>query len=292
MKNYLNEFLKTCEYCAADRIFLTDTYERIASHAKTAELWESAIAIYRENISCDFRKIVTLADKAGALLGIHPYTAELLIFLCLTKYLREEYEKRGVDTSIWLDTVLDLKYKNEECKLVKGRVGSFVTEWFFKFFDMTRFALGRLQFQIIDFGHEYDKNGVKLTPQTKVIDVHIPRSLKPLDEKSCDESFALAKKFFSDEIDEDCAFVCHSWLLYPEHKTILSHKSNVYRFMKRFDIIKSGISHSKGDLWRLFDTDEKDPEKLPADTTMRRAYVNHLKNGGKVGWGFGVFILH
>ncbi len=290
MKTYLFEFLNTCDYSPEDRIFLTDTYEKIASHAKSAELWEQAIGIYRKNINCDFKKIISLADESGALLGIHPYTAELLIFLCLTKYLREEYEKRGVNNRIYWDTVLDLKYKNEECKLVKGIVGSFVAEWFFKFFDMTRFALGRLQFQIIDFGHEYEKNGVKLTPQSKVIDVHIPRSLKPLDEKSCDEAFAYAKAFFANEIGKHCAFVCHSWLLYPEHESILSHESNVYRFMKRFDIIRSGVSHSKGDLWRLFDTDEKDPKKLPADTTMRRAYVDHLKNGGKVGWGFGVFI--
>ena len=290
MKNYLYDFLKKCEYSESDITFLTATYEAIASHPEASALWEQAIDLYRENIRCDFKQILSLVNRTADLLSVHKYTAELLIFLCLTQRLREEYEKRGVDVKIFDDTVLDLKYKNEECKLVKGIVGSFVAEWFFKFFDMTRFALGRLQFQIIDFAHSYEKDGVMLTPETKVIDVHIPRSLQPLDEKSCDEAFAQAKAFFADEIGDVCAFVCHSWLLYPEHETMLSHESNVYRFMKRFDIIKSGYSHSKGDLWRLFDTDEKDPEKLPANTSMRRAYVNHLKNGGKVGWGFGVFL--
>ena len=290
MKAYLDEFLTSCGYCREDRIFLTETYEKIISYPKPSELWEKALALYRENVNCNFDEVLALSHRAGSLLGIHPYTAHLLIFLCMTKRLREEYEARGVDTAIWFDTVLDLKYKNEECKLVKGIVGTFVAEWFFKFFDMTRFALGRLQFQTVEFGHEYEKNGVKLTPRSRVIDVHIPRSLQPLDETGCDKAFSLAKAFFADEVGENCAFVCHSWLLYPEHETLLSHESNVYRFMRRFDIIKSGISHGKGDLWRLFDTDEKDPEKLPADTSMRQAYVNHLKNGGKVGWGFGVFI--
>jgi hypothetical protein len=291
MKNYLYDFLKKCEYAESDIAFLTDAYEKIASHAEASTLWAQAIGLYRENIRCDFKRILALANRAAELLSVHKYTAELLIFLCLTKYLREEYEKRGLDIAIFENTVLDLRYKTEECKLVKGIVGSFVAEWFFKFFDMTRFALGRLQFQIIALGHTYEKDGVTLTPETKVIDVHIPRSLQPLDEKSCDEAFAQAKAFFADEVGEVCAFVCHSWLLFPEHETILSHGSNVYKFMKRFDIIKSGYSHSKGDLWRLFDTDEKDPEKLPADTSMRRAYVSHLKNGGKTGWGFGAFIL-
>ena len=291
MKAYLTEFLKQCGYSDEDRSFLTDTYERIASHPRASLLWERALAVYRENIRCDFHEILSLANRAAELLGVHTYTAELLILLCLTERLREEYERCGMDTAIWSDTVLDLKYKTEECKLVKGIVGTFVAEWFFKFFDMTRFTLGRLQFQIIEFGHEYEKNGVKLTLSDKVIDMHIPRSGKPLDPESCDEAFARAKKFFAEETEGVCAFVCHSWLLYPEHEAILSHSSNVYRFMKRFDIIKSGISQSKGDLWRLFDTDEKNPERLPADTSMRRAYINHLKNGGNVGWGFGVFVL-
>ena len=290
MKNYLSEFLTACGYSAEDRAFLTETYALIASYPKPSELWNKALTLYEENVNCDLGEVLALAHRAGTLLGIHSYTAKLLILLCLTKRLREEYEARGVDSRIYWDTVLDLKYKNEECKLVKGIVGTFVAEWFFKFFDMTRFALGRLQFQIIDFAHEYEKNGVKLTPQTKVIDVHIPRSLQPLDEKSCDDAFDRAKAFFADELGDTCAFVCHSWLLYPEHETMLSHTSNVYRFMKRFDIIRSGVSHSKGDLWRLFDTDEKDPDQLPADSSMRRAYVEHLKNGGKVGWGFGVYV--
>jgi hypothetical protein len=30
-----------------------------------------------------------------------------------------------------------------------------------------------------------------------------------------------------------------------------------------------------------------DPEKLPTNTSLRRAYAEYLKNGGKVGWGIG-----
>ena len=291
MKTYLKNFFEACEYAETDAVFLTGVYDEIMKNAEAAELWNRALSVYGKDIRCNFREILLLADRAAELLGIHKYTAELLIFVCLTQNLKKEYEKRGMDMKIYWDTVLDLKYKTEECKLVKGIVGTFVAEWFFKFFDMTRFALGRLQFQITEFGHEYEKEGIRLTPQSKVIDTHIPRSLKPLDPQGCDKAFALAKNFFSEEIGETCAFVCHSWLLYPEHKTMLSPKTNVYRFMSRFDVLKSGISKSKGDLWRLFDTDEKDPEKLPADTSLRRAYVEHLKNGGSVGWGFGVFIF-
>ena len=291
MKSYLKDFFEFCEYGKEDSAFLTDVYEKIMQNKESAELWQRAVLIYEENIRCDFREIIALADGAAEAVSVHKYTAELLIFMCLTRKLKKEYEERGLSMKIYRDTVMDLKYKTEECKLVKGIVGSFVSAWFFKFFDMTRFALGRLQFQIVEFEREYEKNGIRLTEKSKVIDTHIPRSLQPLTPQSCDEAFALAKDFFAEEIGDVCAFVCHSWLLYPEHKTMLSPRSNVYQFMSRFDILKSGINERKSDLWRLFDTDEKDPEKLPADTSLRRAYVSHLKNGGNVGWGFGVLIL-
>jgi hypothetical protein len=90
-----------------------------------------------------------------------------------------------------------------------------------------------------------------------VINIHIPRTGTPMDVQSCDESFARAKAFFAEETGEVCAFVCSSWLLYPEHEQMLSHESNVYKFMKRFDVFRSGTSKGRGDLWRLFDTDEK-----------------------------------
>ena len=291
MKSYLKDFFECCAYQKEDADFLLNVYEKIMQNQETADIWNLAIGIYEETICCDFRKIISLADQVAEMGSIHAYTAELLIFICLTKKLKKEYEKRGLDMQIYWDTVADLKYKTEECKLVKGMVGSFVAPWFFKFFDMTRFALGRLQFQIVEFSREYEKNGVILTSKSKVIDTHIPRSLQPLTPQSCDEAFALAKKFFSEEIGETCAFVCHSWLLYPEHETLLSHQSNVYQFMSRFDILESGINRQKSDLWRLFDTDEKNPENLPADTSLRRAYVEHLKNGGNVGWGFGVMLF-
>ncbi|MBQ9132666.1 MAG: acyltransferase, partial [Clostridia bacterium] len=82
-----------------------------------------------------------------------------------------------------------------------------------------------------------------------------------------------------------------SWLLYPQNRQILSPKSNVYRFMERFDVFESKISPEGKDLWRLFDTDEKHPDRLPTDTSMRRAYVEHLKRGGLMGQGKGIYLL-
>jgi hypothetical protein len=59
--------------------------------------------------------------------------------------------------------------------------------------------------------------------------------------------------------------------------------------MSEYDIVKSDFNKGE-DLWRLFDTDEKHPDRLPTNGSFRRAYVEHLKKGGRVGWGLGIKI--
>ena len=287
MREYLVDFLDRFGYDAADVAVLLAAYDRLASDAR----WDEALGLYEADVGCDQSRVIALADEAAVAVGVHEYTAELLIFLCMSRRLKREYEVRGWADDIFTGSMLDLKYKLEECKLVKGIVGSFVASWFRGFFDLSRVALGRLQFEVIKFGHTYEKDGVLLTPESPVINVHIPRTGTPMGPVDCDEAFAWARAFFADEVGDPCAFVCQSWLLYPAHEEMLSHESNVYRFMKRFDLICSGDSRNMGDLWRLFDTDEKRWDKLPTDSSLRRAYVERLKAGGRVGWGHGVYIM-
>ena len=287
MRDYLVDFLDRFGYDTADVAVLLAAYDRLASDAR----WDEALGLYEADVGCDQSRVIALADEAAVAVGVHEYTAELLIFLCMSRRLKREYEVRGWADDIFTGSMLDLKYKLEECKLVKGIVGSFVASWFRGFFDLTRVALGRLQFEVVKFGHTYEKDGVVLTPESRVINVHIPRTGTPMRPVDCDEAFAWARAFFADEVGDPCAFVCQSWLLYPAHEEMLSHESNVYRFMKRFDLICSGDSRNMGDLWRLFDTDEKRWDKLPADSSLRRAYVERLKAGGRVGWGHGVYIM-
>ena len=71
---------------------------------------------------------------------------------------------------------------------------------------------------------------------------------------------------------------------------ILSESSNIYKFMKRCDIIDFGVSETNGDLWRIFDTDENELKLLPRNTSLQKAYAEHMENGGKMGWGFGVIV--
>ena len=291
MREYLKSFFSDFEYDEADASVLLDAYDRICNSPEAVAVWNEALSEYERDVRCDYKTILAKAGEAAEKSAVHEYTAKLLIFICMSKRLRSLYVERGVDLSIYHNTMLDLKYKLDECKLIKGVVGSFVASWFPRFFYLDRVALGRLQFEINKFGKNYEKNGVILTPDSPVINIHIPRTGTPLSPERCDEAFAMAKEYFGSNFDGKCVFHCSSWLLYPEHLNILSEKSNVYKFMSRFDIFESKVDETNVNLWRIFDTDERDVDKLPTDSFLRRAYVDHLKKGGCLGGGTGVFFM-
>ncbi len=288
MKEYLHQLFHRGGYEAQDAAYLLRVYDRMQADETAARCMAQAAEEYDKD-ACDYGRLITLADEAAASIGAHEYTVEWLVYMVLSKTLLARYRERGIDETVFWNSMLDLKYKLEECKAVKGVVGSFVAFWFEGFFNLTRFALGRLQFETMPFGHTYERDGKMLTPDSKVINVHIPRTGTPLLPAECEDAYKQAAAFFGDEIGDDVAFTCYSWLLYPENETILGDHSNIVRFMKRYDVFQWGIDKNKRDLWRLFDTDESHPDRLPTDTTARRLYAEHIRRGGKLGWGHGVF---
>ncbi|MBQ8310379.1 MAG: DUF5596 domain-containing protein [Clostridia bacterium] len=291
MRAYLEQFFEEYGYSERDTGELLRAYDAIVANGVAKETWEALLDTYAADINCDLAQMQERAAELSTAVKLHPYTLKLLFYICLTRQAKVCYAARGLSDTLFYDTMMDLKYKLIECREVYGICGSFVCSWFVRFFKLTRFALGRLQFEVDPFRHSYEKNGVVLTPESRVINVHIPRTGTPMDEASCNEAFRLAKAFFASEIgNAPTAFVCHSWLLFPQHETMLSETSNVYKFMKRFDILESGEYENLSELWRLFDRPFISVDNLPYDSSLRRAYVDRIKGGGKTGWGYGVFL--
>lgn len=290
--NYICGFLKEYEYDRSSSDCLLFSYEQITNNLETNKLMEEILQLYNTDYHCDFDVIFNNAERIAQMLEIHEFTIELLVFICLSKHLKELYSENGIAIEYYRKSMADLKYKLDECMLVYGIVGSFVAYWFVPFFKLKRFGIGRLQFEVVPFRANYNKNGIVLTPDTKVINIHIPRSKEPLTEEACMESYRKAKEFFKAEIDTDpCPFVCDSYLLYPENEKFLPPTTNTYRFFKSFDIISVRSDKERNHLWRIFDTHEKNIDRLPADTTMRRAFIEHLKKGGKMGEGRGILFI-
>lgn len=300
MRSYLVTFMTEFDYPAESRTVLLSAFDAIQASPGQAQKWQELMTLYESDYNCNFGSALEACDVIASEIGVHSYTLRLLLFVCWSRRLRVLYREQRLPDQVWVDSVADLKYKLLECRAVKGIWGSFVAGWFVGFFNLTRFALGRLQYELIQAEGRIPTdpctlNGLILRGDTKLINVHIPRTLTPIDKESCDASFAMAKDFFRDAwIDGKVVFVCSSWLLFPENLNFLPEKSNVRRFMTEFNLVKSGYdeSGSYGDMWRLFDMDYTGNfDDYPEDSSLRRAYKAHLKAGGKVGGGTGLRVL-
>ena len=230
-------------------------------------------------------KIKNIFAKAA----VHEYSAYLLYLIELTPVLKKYYYSHGFDETLWRTTVLDWKYKAVECKLIYNVWGTFVPTWFYGYLQLKRFGIGRLQFEIATFPKAYDNGSFSVAKNQPVIDVHIPRTGGRLDRQETLNSYRQASTFFKKHFNIDSVFVCHSWLLFPPNKTMLKEGSNLRLFMDDYDIIEFGYDSDYSERWRLFDTLEEDPDKLPCDTSLRRLYISLMKRGDKMGWGYGVF---
>ncbi|MBO7390303.1 MAG: hypothetical protein J6U39_02555, partial [Clostridia bacterium] len=149
-----------------------------------------------------------------------------------------------------------------------------------------------LQFEIDRIGKPYEKGDVRLLPDDKVIFIHIPRTGERLLPEDVEESCARASAFFRERYGiTQVIFACHSWILYPETKNILSEKSNLYSFISRFEVIDVVEDTDYKELWRLFDVDYTgNAEELPQDTSLRRAYAQRVKENLPLGVALGVWI--
>lgn len=249
------------------------------------------VKCYNED-ACDFPKIIddtkVLADNKK----IDVYIANMLLLLCMAPKLYDKYKQNGIDEKIFYETMRDLKYKLEECRLVHGKIGTFVPAWYKGFFEMKIFALGRLQFELNHTWFDCTVDGVHIPKGTKVLSVHIPRTGTKLDHSLVSDSYKQAKEFFKDEFDDNVVFICNSWLLYPWHREVLKDGSNLARFYDDFTIVSSGEYQNYSEVWRLFDClYDGNPDNLPNDTTLRRAYIERIKSGKPIGHGTGVIVF-
>lgn len=288
MRGHLERLFLDCEYPIAAATELLSAYDRIMSCRRSD--FEALISAYENSYDIDYTAAMESMKEISSSVGIHEYTGALILFLAFTRGLGMYYRKRGLSDDIFHDTVMDLKYKLDECLLVKGVCGSFVAKWFVGFFKLERFALGRLQFEIVDFGDDLELDDISLKRGERVLNVHIPRTGTMLDRESVLHAYRLAADFYRPIIGQRIVFTCSTWLFFPRHREMLRPGSNLLDFMNDYNIFTCGEYSDYNEIWRLFDTEyDGDASHLPADTSLRRAYVDLISRGERTGWGKGVF---
>lgn len=293
----LIRFFEDYDYPGEGAAVLTEAYDKIIADPAATLATLEILGRYDADIGCDQARMREDFTALAAQSGIHKYTAQFLLYLLMLPRLREYYQAAGIPEDIFRQSALDLKYKLAECHLVKGIWGSFVAYWFTGFFAMRLFGFGLLQFRKTFYdtqkhGIRYEKDGFLLTPQTPLIDVHIPRTGKHLEHSEVLAEYRRAAEFFRERFGvERTVFFCSSWLLFPANREILKPDSNLARFLDDYEILSFSESDGHPDLWRLFDMDYTgNPDALPADSSLRRGYIRWLKEGRKTGSGVGIFL--
>lgn len=274
---------------------LLDAQQKLAQGSRGRELDEMAARLMEqaEKGGCreELVKQLCCCEQMEQETGIQGYTLDLLFLLRCAEILRVNYRRKGLPDRIFLDSMMDLKWKLLECRKIYGVNGVFVGFWYDRFFDMTRFALGRFQFEEETFqGGVYQKDGFTVNQGDPVINMHIPSS-GPLNPDEAEASLARAAEFYRELFPEGMVpFVMDSWLLDPDLMEMLP-QGNIRRFVERFHLVSRKKGEIFSDGWRVFGPEwKKEPAQLPRETRLQTAIADYLQDGGKLGAGYGVFL--
>jgi len=231
--------------------------------------------------------------QSAGVVGRHLY---VWLYLALLPQVRRVHRERGIPDSLsWANLGLLGEVMRVHQRLTGANGLGGIPHWSPPLrFRGADFQLGRLEFNRVAIALANGACGWALN-------VHIPAG-KPLAAEACDTAFTAAREFFPRHFpDEPIAFfVCSSWLLDPQLVDYLPSTSNIVQFQRRFRLVPTPAHHhSPHDdhvlLEYLFGRLHTQPtipaellDQLPQQTTLRRAYVMHLRAGrhwrSRTGW--------
>lgn len=279
------DFLKSIGFTGAEQ----------AEYLKYKKIAVAEAAFYAKNFMQGNMPFCEAAEKSRNQLlpNMHEYTADLLFLLECAVLLREKYVKNNIGIDIYTDTMKDLKYKLDECKKVKGVFGNFVSWWYREFFEMERFALGRLQYDIREYdGEDMVVKGFEIKKGDFILACHIPSS-GPLTREECMASYKKAHSFFTPRLCGNILpVICSTWLFFPQYENVFGENSNTVKFARDFELIKVEETEKFNDSWRLFGVKyEGDVDILPTDTSLQKKFVDYIKEEKPFGLATGILLF-
>ncbi|MBM7563142.1 hypothetical protein JOC55_000074 [Paenibacillus sacheonensis] len=127
----------------------------------------------------------------------------------------------------------------------------------------------------------------------EVLNVHIPEG-SPLSREACSESYAkavnLAAACFPGLTFR--AFVCQSWLLAPQFRTLLPERSNIRQFQSDYRLLPLRSDEAQT-LERVFGygTTREALQDMKAETSLQHTVRDHLISGGRIQNGAGFILM-
>lgn len=252
--------------------------------------------VYRYVVTEQLPMADALAEikQVAAQFDQNEYALDLLLIINSLPRLHEKYRENNIPDEIFYESMDDIRCKVNECVENKGVVGTFVADWYDRFFKLTCFGYGRFQYEVMTYeGEDFTMSSGKVFKAgDKYINMHIPSRGIPLTDEVRLASYKAAYPHFAHLFEDGIViFGCSSWLLYPRHREFLPAGMNLLKFMSDFEMVNwKETPDDFHDRWRVFGRYTNLPDdQLPKDTSLRRAYAEWLQAGNPTGRGFGIF---
>ena len=290
-KQYLKKILDEYSYADAAKVAYTQVHETLELYPDQKAKLENAKDLLFETPQND-KLLLSILAEVSERIGIPKNTVNFYAFITATERLVACYREMNIPESVIHSILRDFKVKDEECFMYTGIHGSFSDGWLVGWFKRDRFAFGRLQFNIGALTYpEITVGGKTFREGDKIICIHIPRLPDPFTPEARLESYKGAYEFFKDCFnDKEIPFTCNSWLLHPYNKEVLKPTANVVTFLEEFKPMRT----YDGEVWIRFIFGKLytgNPDDLPEESSLHRGYKKYLKEGGKTGSGYGIFLF-
>jgi GNAT-like C-terminal domain/N-acyltransferase N-terminal domain len=223
------------------------------------------------------------------------------VFSAALPEIRAFHDRLGVPPAIAQATLADLGRHMRIDAVMHGRPCLDSQGWLQRHWRGVILEVGRLQFEWFRHGAGHLASPAATAPDqatlrqrtptgASALDVHIPFA-GPLTPALCDVAIADAHRLF-EALFPDRRFAvatCTSWLLDEQLREYLPADSNIIRFQRRFAPVDGAVDGT--DEMHRFIFQRPAPyaiEQLPQRTTLERAFVAHLRRGGRwlmrTGW--------
>lgn len=211
------------------------------------------------------------SDQAGTIM--------LFLLLSLEEYDNGAWSKFPKD--IFINTISDFSAFVRFYKKATGEEGYGKGTWPIHYAQARIFKLGAFEYEIIN------------DPDKKRVEMHIPAGTD-LSPEVLENSLAIKEDFFEKYLPDwkNIPIECHSWILSPVLKDMLSPGSKILWFQSMFDIFDTDPDnnffmefafHLEYFQW----CNGYDLTKLPETTSLQRNLKQFVLNGGKPGIGLG-----
>ncbi len=291
--NYIRNLMERLDFPQESIPCILDCAEKIAASDARVSFEDTARILEATNFDydkCMEGRFANIAARAGT----HEYTSAMVYLLSAAEKVEKKYAELGYSEELFTDTMGDLRCKLLECKEVKGVWGTHDARWLSKLIRMDLFKLGRFQYEKIEFEQEiFGVAGNYIRKGDTVLNFHIPSTGGPLTDEVRFDSYRRAYEFFYPGEKKPKAFVCHSWLFWPDYEEYFPEHLNIKKLCRDLTIIKMSEPFEKfEDAWRVFGSKAELPiDELPTDTSQRRALVQFCRDGKKHGDATGAFFF-